>query len=129
MKKRYRVIVALSLVIIVVFLYFKDRMQKNRLKTEGTIVNGMVDSMSYAVKTGCFVQYHFSVNGVKYEGESKIYVQYAKSQILIGKSFPVLCLKQDPSRNAILITPQNFDYYDLTFPDSLKWVIEYQKLF
>ncbi len=51
--------------------------------------------------------------------------KYLKIQSAItGKSFPVILNKNNPEISQMLITPEDFEFYGIHFPDSLKWVKE-----
>jgi|GEM_PF-5798570 len=45
----------------------------------------------------------------------------------VNKFFPVVFSKDDPAESAILITPDDFAFFDRDFPDSLSWVIQWVK--
>lgn len=48
-----------------------------------------------------------------------------KSEIFIGKYFPAIYFAEN-NIGQILITPENFKKFDMSFPDSLKWVLKYK---
>jgi hypothetical protein len=44
----------------------------------------------------------------------------------VGKQFPVVYDSLNPGGNfRMLISPDDFKYYNMPFPDSLKWVLSY----
>ncbi len=68
------------------------------------------------------VVFKFSVNAINYEG--KIKNGYFKSEVsdVKNNSFPVAYQKDDVTNAFILIKPEDFEYFDIPFPDSLNWV-------
>jgi hypothetical protein len=128
LNKKGKVIILCILAVLVIVLYLKDIKDKNRLENNGKLVSGVVESTSYTTRTGCYVKYSFTVGNTMFEGESRVAIQYSHSKILLHRSFPVLYHKDDPSISSILITREDFKYYNLNFPDSLSWVSAQQNL-
>jgi len=123
MKGALILVVVCSLLLI---LYIKDVRKKDKFLEKSQLGSGVIVSTNFANKTGCYVQYTFSNEGVSYSGETRSNLPYHNSNIIIGKFFPVLYTKMNPAENTILITPESFKYYNLEFPDSLNWIIAYQ---
>ncbi len=46
---------------------------------------------------------------------------------LIGRSFPLIYDTTSPNINHLLIFPTDFETWNLPFPDSLKWVLKFNK--
>jgi hypothetical protein len=61
---------------------------------------------------------------VKYEihGGQNTDKRYKKIQaFILKKRFPVIYNSNDPTKNAILVFPDDFSNFNLPFPDSLTW--------
>jgi hypothetical protein len=98
---------------------------KNCQTTNGTILEYSYDGY----KHGSSLKFSFYFNHIKYSSAASE-VSFWKSDYygmrsyLIGKSFPVIFNVNNPELNKILITPMDFRFYNLPFPDSLQWVRE-----
>lgn len=46
---------------------------------------------------------------------------------LFEHSFPVIYNTNKPSQSEVLVFPSDFAEFDLPFPDSLRWVLEYDR--
>jgi hypothetical protein len=62
-------------------------------------------------KGGSWTNYKFSVNGKEYEG--------SYGAILSRRCFPVIYAKNNPDYNAMLVSEDDFERYNLPFPNSL----------
>jgi hypothetical protein len=43
----------------------------------------------------------------------------------VGKTFPVIYDPSHPEINNILVSPENLKAFNIPFPDSLKWTLNY----
>lgn len=41
---------------------------------------------------------------------------------LMSRSLPVMYEKENPKNSRLLIAPKDFEYFEIQFPDSLKWI-------
>lgn len=93
------------------------------LKDNFVIVKGKVVSIASNFRSA-----KKFVCNVYYKGEIKVVTcnsNVYKNAIFIGKSFdfaysPII------GKARILITPENFTDYNIPFPDSLNWVLQYK---
>lgn len=110
--------------------HYDVKRQKNKILEKYTIVKGIVrEYSSDGAKHGSSVKYSFGYNNELYyassSGSSFFSEKYFDLQsFLIGKSFPVILSVKDPTLNQILIIPEDFELYNIPFPDSLQWVKE-----
>ncbi len=76
--------------------------------------------------TGPGIYYVYEVDGFMiYSSTTKSRLKYGPHG-LINKSFPIIYRKNYFTYvDNILITPDDFEYYGYTFPDSLRWVLPY----
>jgi hypothetical protein len=75
--------------------------------------------------------FSFYINGKKIQGTSSynsevLGLSDAKS-FFLGKAFPVVYDPDHPNNNFILISPESFKKFNVSFPDSLQWVKKYVK--
>lgn len=79
---------------------------------------------SYRGGNNVFVNYKFNYLNKEYSsdesygdltmGDCETYLANKKCKIILNK--------KNPGNNSILLTPDDFERYDIPFPDSLKWV-------
>ena len=75
------------------------------------------------------LKYTFEVNGEIHESFAYA-TNLSKNtctEKFVGKTFTVLYEKEDVDNNAMLLSPETFQYFQIPFPDSLKWVLPYYK--
>ncbi len=108
------------------FLYLKElKICKKQIGT-CTIYN---TNYMYIKTSGLWVSYWFNVNGQIFKDRSNLGLIYKDTlkDILIGKQFPVVYCRQDPSKSEVLISPEFFQKFGYPFPDSLLWLHNYLK--
>lgn len=67
--------------------------------------------------------YVYTVDGKVYGGSEHSYMaKKSNAYRLDGKYFPVVYNKLHPERSCLIILPEEFSFYKLEQPDSLKWV-------
>jgi hypothetical protein len=124
MRKQDKIAISIILIIAVfcvLFLIYRNR----QLKNDGIIVYGKIIGHGYSAKSPILeFKYSFVYKGKIYERWGDARVDYSSD--FIGKTFPV---QYSPKLGIgeMLITPRDFAKYGLPFPDSLKWVLPYQK--
>ena len=123
LKAKKKSIIAIVIVIVVFFIY--HNLLWADLKYNGVIITGLLKSTSYHSKSS-LIDFEYS-----YEFEGKMYKSSFSSgkkdySIFIGKSFPVV-VSRLTNKSTMLITPSHFNEFNIPFPDSLKWVLQYLK--
>lgn len=120
-SKKTAIFIGSLLTFLIVFYFVSG---KRKIPVENSkLVKGMVTSVK-AQKGLKLIQYTFSLNETKYSGEDLQNICVELGREIIGKEFAVIYDKYDPNTSSILISKKSFDKYDVSFPDSLKWVIE-----
>ena len=80
---------------------------------------------------GTWVDYMLSVNGKNYKGSSRFTTGEIHTENLIkfwNKSFPAVYYPPNPSISDLLLLPKDFKKYGYAFPDSLKWILQYENV-
>jgi hypothetical protein len=120
-------IIGIVLTIIFIFLLAYSFRNDKQLKKNGITTTAKITNWRMDAKSGKHLDYEFTMDNKTYVG-SKLYfgldVYEAKS--LVGKTFPVIFVSNDPDKNQLLIKSEEFIDYRVTRPDSLK---QYDKLF
>lgn len=103
---------------------------KNELIGNGILVQGTIVGFKKYYKLADALRYEFYIDGKKIltngnsNGKSSDYSKLSKH--VIGQTFPVLASPANPDKySKILVVPEDFEEYGLSFPDSLKWVLKY----
>ena len=122
-------ILILLFVIAIAYLFVQYREEENYLKKNGTVLKASVTGYTLS-KSSLLIKYSFI-----YKQKSYYDMKSAKqlqsrdvSKFLTGKSFPLILSKEDLENNALLIFREDFERYNLVYPDSLKWVCDSLKL-
>ena len=124
----YYLLVVMFLIFVITRIFFKQDDERLRLKkTETVIVIGKVTSEHGSIKsTGHSLEYSFNYEGKEIDLNRKTITNVLSSPYrFVDKYFPVVVSIEDREENVMLITPKDFRTFDLTFPDSLKWVVEW----
>lgn len=126
MKKNIAILGAFAIYIIVSYIYFNhqaDKLLKHHKSTNGTIVK-----CNFLPKTGgdTKIFYEYTVNQILVKDDRRSPLKdYKSTQELIGKNFLVVYNDENNELSFLLITPQEFEKYGYSFPDSLNWVLKY----
>ena len=122
------------IIILVAFFYLKSTKdysdERDKILQNYQIVLGTaLEYSNDGAKHGSSLKYKFIYNHNSYysstSGNSFWGDRYFDIRLsIVNKSFPVILSVKEPTCNTMLITPEDFDFYHLPFPDSLKWVKE-----
>lgn len=67
--------------------------------------------------------YEFCVEGKMYKGENAFpRIVIKKGYSLVSKTFPVAYERGNADNCELLMSPQDFEVFNLPFPDSLEWI-------
>jgi hypothetical protein len=127
MKKIILFFGILAGVILVIYIFAKNKPDEIIANKQFTV--GQITDYQDLSKPSCYVlKYSYEVGGISYNNMSSSH-RIAKNnyKYFSGKTFPVVYAKTNPERSYILITPYAFKEWGLIFPDSLKWVMQYEK--
>lgn len=70
-----------------------------------------------------YVNYIYTVNGKTYKGSSGTNLNYGTYRVALNDArFPVLYSSIDTETSVILISPNDFEKYNIPIPDSLSYV-------
>jgi len=122
-----------SIVIAVIFLgclgyaYFFKKDYRIGLKQKGTeiVVGQITREYTPPRSSGYLIDFSYSYEGKKINGSRNIHGIITSPWRFVDKFFPVVVSKEDPHECAILITPQDFSFFNKQFPDSLSWAIQW----
>lgn len=118
MKKK-RLIIIIS--VVAVFAIY-DFLLRYDLRHYGVFTNGIILSSVYPAKSSMVFTYRYFYMNEEKEDNSQAGVRYPGT--FYGKSFPVV-VSTLTKRSMILITPAHFKRFNIPYPNSLKWVLQY----
>ena len=110
--------------ITVIVIYYSYKIRDSNIKKNEAFTTGLITNYRRSNKGGSTIDYEYTIGNKKFKdskGYGNIIDRY--SNILIGKSFPVIYNSNKLNSNNILLTRDDFKQYNLTFPDSLSWVM------
>ncbi|TXI33823.1 MAG: hypothetical protein E6Q58_02235 [Niabella sp.] len=112
---------------ILVFYHFQAKDFKTKILANKAITVGKVINCQYRNKQNYVVEYTFETKNKEVQFGYVNGKEYGRLRsIIVGKTFPLVYDSINSKTNAILIFPNSFEKYGINFPDSLKWVLEYQ---
>lgn len=99
-----------------------------KLETNGLIANGKIIDYKLGYRGTIAFIYSFEVNGKRILSKTS-FPELIPNQPtdFIDKSFPVIYLSDNVSYCELLISRYSFDKFNIPFPDTLKWVTEFEK--
>jgi hypothetical protein len=120
-KRKSLIILAIALLILGAAIGYRV-WKRGELKRNGVLLTGRIVSHQTGTKSQWWFNYEFRYEGKVYNKDKSVDV--LRLRTFIGKSFPVIFSFQS-EQSEMLITPKDFEIYDLPYPDSLNWVKEY----
>jgi len=116
----------IALLIIIVFWMLGEYRGEEiwtQVKKEKAITVAKVVKFEYPTKgTEYNLFYNFNLEGKTYE--HFLTTTNQNFEKLIQQSFPIIFYKKNPEYNQILITQDDFKKYDLSYPDSIKRLVD-----
>lgn len=107
---------------------------RNRLEKEHLIGNAKIYHCQNGAKGNAgttFLDYQYIINDKEFKATGAYLAEeikyYIGNDFFVNKTFPIVYYPPRPSISRILITPRDFSDFNMPFPDSLKWVLQYYK--
>lgn len=125
-------IIITSIFIIIIFIaYVNQKMRTDSIKSGYDLCKGKVTGGNYIYRPAAYdLLFSYSVdNMVYYDVNSNISIHKNYIKYFVGKDFPVIYSKKHPNISQLLIFPRHFKAWNLEFPDTLEWVIQYQDVY
>ena len=91
------------------------------LSNAGRIVE--INSLRRTTEVSAF-RYIYHIDGKKYSNKIYLGIKFQShgSSYLMDRTLPIVYEKDNPDNSWLLIKPEDFEYFDLRFPDSLNWI-------
>ena len=124
MKERTKNILGFSIFFSIIILVVILRItSQSDLKKNGLLVSAKITQVKIGGKTAGGYLCEFTYAGKIKESFTPTTVKHDRYD-LIGKTFPAMYSPKMETLE-ILITPTDFDKFNISFPDSLNWVMPY----
>ena len=122
MDRKSFFVVIIGLTLLLAFIVYRNKNQRD-LKINGTLLSARITGVNLGGKTSGGFDCLLSIKNKIIETTSPSSLKRGKFDF-IGKTFPAM---YSPNTNTceILITPIDFEKFNIPFPDSLNWVMEY----
>lgn len=109
------------------FIVAKAIIEDHNLSNDGIMTSAVITGYKHGYRGYLIFKYQFYYEKEVYTGQvSNLNLITRAKNDFIGRSFPVLFKKDDPSVNELLMSQVDFRRFNKPFPDSLRWVMEYQ---
>ena len=122
MDKKSLIVCLIGLVLFIGVIVLRNINQRN-LKEHGVLVTAKILRVNYGGKVSGGFQCAINFKNKYLKLPSPSSLKRGKLDF-IGKTFPAMFLPTNETLE-ILITPVDFEKFNMPFPDSLKWVMEY----
>jgi hypothetical protein len=122
MDKKSFIVCIIGLGLLIVLIIWRN-MNQNDLKNDGVIVEAQIIRVNLGGRTSGGFQCLITYKGEEKELSSPSTLVKGSFDF-IGKTFPAMYLP-DKDILEILITPRDFEKFNIPFPDSLNWVMPY----
>jgi hypothetical protein len=106
-------------------IFFTNFYKKYSIKRNYQIIQGAkILKVNRAPKTYNvhIIEFVYSVENKEYRSQIRNSYSFRKGASFSGRLFPVVVDKSSISNAFIMIKPDDFSYFDLSFPDSLNWI-------
>jgi len=113
-------------VIAMISIVRQNKLERTQVLTVGEIYHYSVGGRGNA--GGIWIDYFFIVDGIRIEGSSRYLtneIKYENLNKILYKKLPVSYSFKNPSISSLMILPKDFAKRGITFPDSLKSIIDY----
>lgn len=113
----------IAVFLIVIWMFYHQFSMENDLKKNGIIVNATITNVLSNYKNIPSFKYEFVYKNVKYIKDNPTGIE--TYTFFIGRKFPAIFSLRTGTCE-LLMTPENFDKYNIPYPDSLQWVLQYR---
>lgn len=125
-QRRRKLIFAICLLAVVgcgyLIIHFINERKKAAMLRSGAYSVGKMFRVFSMKSRGTVGYYTFNIGEEQWAGEIESAQLLDLGSAVFKRSFPVIYDSDDPKENQILIFPDQFEYYNLPFPDSLQWI-------
>lgn len=122
MDKKSLLIILLGMCLLIIFVISRNNNQQD-LKRNGILVTSKIIGVNYGGKVSGGFQCSIEYQNKNIELSSPSSLKKNKFYF-IGKTFPAMFLPRNETLE-ILIAPVDFEKFNIPFPDSLNWVMQY----
>ncbi|NII23907.1 hypothetical protein HB364_02365 [Pseudoflavitalea sp. X16] len=124
MKFNIGKIIVLLLLLIIFWAGFRHCGQSKQLSRNGELTQAEV--LNVVAGTKASIYYKFTVNGRRYDDMHRALLRSSIRDSLLGRSFPLVYLKDNPTTHRFLLEESDFNAVGRRAPRQLQWVWRYK---
>lgn len=117
----------LFFILVVLSFLIINKVRINNIKDTMVITSGTIFNSKLGSRGWIELHYEFFLHDQRFQSLEKIGIPNKYYKIFLNKKFPVVHSSENPKINEMLIFPEDFKKYNIEFPDSLNWVLPYNK--
>ena len=99
---------------------------KRRLHQKGVLLTAKTTKWVYIAKGGMDLQYEFVYKDETISGNNA-FKEFTGNRNFENRFFPVIYYPSLGGHSQLLLRPNDFKSFNLSFPDSLSWILSYLK--
>ena len=128
-QKRIMQIFAITFIAVLIIVFTNGKKVQDGIKMNKKITIGEVYKTDDAYRGGIDLTYRYKVGNTEYtnKGDFTPLSSHYSNRIL-NHYFPVVYDSLKPENSAILVASKAFEIYQITIPDSLKWMASFEFL-
>jgi hypothetical protein len=117
-------IITLFVLAVILGTHYRNAKKRDILKNIVLASGEITNYQKVRKSSGIFFDYNLKLGDVIYQERVRCEgIKLSCGNKFIGKHFPIVYSDLNPEYNEMLITPYQFEEFNLTFPDSLQWVL------
>ena len=104
--------------------YLVGQSETRQIKRNITISDARVHQTKMGHKGGVNLFYSYYAEGKVYYGKERYPFSSDSRNLFYNRSFPIAYSSKKPELNKILLLPSDFQKFNMSFPDSLQWLLK-----
>ena len=109
--------------IVIMYFLVMDLIDYYSIKNNKKIATCYIEKAQSGGKGGVLLDYSYFYKSNKFNSQYLfLFVSSKYSSLFLKKNFPIAFDSLNPSNSKILLTKDEFERYDINFPDSLNWI-------
>ncbi len=125
-KAKKNILYTILFISVLSFGVYKGMKDDDELEADSSVTSAKISAFSPAKKGGgVWVSYAFVVGTKTYTKDVKCdYLTIEEAPNVINKSLPLIYATKNPTNHHLLVHKNQFDYYKLQLPDSVKQILQ-----
>ncbi|WP_170252611.1 hypothetical protein, partial [Adhaeribacter aerolatus] len=98
-------------------------LERGSIRRNLKVTPGLIYNVSSGYRGGLQIKYSFTYNGKEYKGDTKKLISSSVADKFKDKKLPVVFDSINAVKNEMLVLPDDFEKFNLPFPDTLNWTM------